>query len=137
MKILLISISLLFGVVPVNIALNRYMFFQKFFRNVSGNVNLCGVLYLYLAGRIKTLLPYQSACVTAGRGSWTAGSCCKTVGIYPRLPPSSGALSSVLPGICSCRLGSPRQEQGCTQSFHTFYCEKTTMHAPDRQTFSR
>lgn len=69
---------------------------------------------------LQLLLPYQSASGTAGRDSWTAGSCCRKAGTGPHLHPSSGAVFAALLGSCRCKLGAARREPEYRQFVHTF-----------------
>lgn len=66
------------------------------------------------------ILPNRNVSGTAGRDSWTAGSCCRRVGTCPHPHPSSGVAFASLPGSGRCRLASTRQGRGCKLFFHTY-----------------
>lgn len=86
---------------------------------------LCPFFQCYLqckmhAVLVQLLLPYQSASGTAGRDSWTAGSCCRKAGTGLHLRPSSGDVFSALLGSCRCKLGAARREREYRLFVHTF-----------------
>lgn len=100
------------------------LFYKCFFLPVCLlvlNLYVVDVVGISLVQEDPARLPGRSASETAGRDSWTGGSCCRTADTCLHLHLSSGAVSSALSGLCRSRLDSPHQERGYKRFFRTLH----------------